>query len=349
MVLLTGASFLAAMKGLTGVAAVDWLAGQMTHPGWHGFAFYDFLFPLFLFVAGVSLPFSLARGTAAGMSRAELQHKALVRFLILFALGILYGNLPLPLLEPGHIRLGSVLGRIGLAAYVATILYLRFSRRARLIWVGAILLGYYAALFLVPVPGFGAGDLSREGNLAGWIDRNLLPGRLLQGNFDELGLLTQLPALCLTVLGTLAGDALRGEAGAQRKLGLLTLAGIAAMALGLLWGLHFPVNKHLWSSSYILLTAGMGFLFLALFYALIEVWGWRRWAWFFQVIGLNSLAVYFVPRFIDFSHTSSLLFSSLYAPLPKAWKGAAGELGALLLVWTFAYAVHRLRSRAHVR
>jgi predicted acyltransferase len=343
MVLVTGAAFLVAMKGLTGMAALDWLAGQMTHPAWHGFRFYDFLFPLFLFVAGVSLSFSLGKSTAAGIAHAALYRKAFVRLLVLWALGILYSNLPLPLLEPGKIRVVSVLGRIGIAAFVATVLYLHFSARARLAWVSAILLGYYAALFLVPVPGYGAGELSREGNLAGWIDRSVLPGRLLQGDYDELGLLTQLPALCLTVLGTLAGDVLRSDAAEHRKLGTLTLAGVLAMALGLLWSLHFPINKHLWTSSYILLTGGMAFLFLALFYAVIDIWSYRKWAGFFQVIGVNALAVYLAPRLIDFYHTSDLLFSGLYGLLPAGWRTALQEMSAVALVWIFAYFLHRIR------
>jgi predicted acyltransferase len=343
MVLVSAASFLVAMKGLTGTAGFDWLADQMTHPAWNGFTFYDFLFPLFLFVAGVSLSFSLGKSTAMGSSRAELYRKAFTRFLMLYCLGLLYSNLPVPFLEPSKIRFVNVLGRIGLAAFLSTILYVNFSRQARLIWVSAILLGYYAALFLFPVPGYGAGDLSIEGNLVGWIDRSLLPGRLLQGNYDELGLLTQFPALCLTVLGTLAGDVLRSEASEHRKLRMLTVAGVVAMAIGLLWSLHFPINKHLWSSSFILLSAGMSFLSMALFYAVIDVWNYRKWAFFFQVIGVNSLIVYLAYRLVDFYYTSRVLFSSLYAPLPAEWRTVFQEIAAAALVWLFPFILYRFR------
>jgi len=343
MVVVSAASFLVAMKGLTGVAGVDWLADQLTHPAWNGFTFYDFLFPLFLFVAGVSLSFSLGKWTAVGSSHGELYRKAFIRFLMLYCLGTLYSNLPVPFLEPEKIRFVNVLGRIGLASFVSTVLYLNFSRHSRLIWVSAILLGYYAALFLIPVPGYGAGDLSVEGNLVGWIDRSVLPGRLLQGNYDELGLLTQLPALCLVVLGTVAGDILRSEVTEQRKLRELTIAGVAATALGLLWSLHFPLNKHLWSSSFIALTGGMAFLSMALFYAVIDVWNYRKWAFFFQVIGVNSLIVYLAYRLIDFYFTSRLLFSSLYAPLPKEWRSVLDELGAAALVWILPYILYRFR------
>ena len=166
-----------------------------------GFTFYDFIFPLFLFLAGVSLAFSLNKGLEKGMDKRELYRKSARRMLILIVLGIIYKNAPLPLFEPSQIRLGSVLGRIGFAGFITTLIYLNFSMRNRLLWVGGILLTYYAALFLIPVPGYGAGDLSFEGNLVGWIDRTFMPGRLLQKTYDELAILTQFPALCLTLLG----------------------------------------------------------------------------------------------------------------------------------------------------
>lgn len=336
-----GGTFLVLLENKTGWAWVDWIARQMEHPAWHGFTFYDFIFPLFLFIAGVSLPFSLNKGLALGLSKANLYRKAFRRMLILMALGILYKNAPVPLFEPSQIRVVSVLGRIGFAGFITTLLYLNFSWHSRMVWIAVILLLYYAALFLIPVPGYGAGDLSLEGNLVGWIDRTFLPGRLLQQNYDELGLLTQLPALCLTVLGAMAGDILRTGWRDSRKLQFLLLAGIVGIGLGLLWGLHFPINKHLWTSSFILLTGGMAFLFLALFYLLIDVMKYQKWAFFFKVIGLNSLTIYLAYRFIDFYHSSRLLFSGLYAPTPEPWHEVFEALGALGLVWLFLYFLYR--------
>ena len=336
-----GGTFLVLMKDKTGLAWVEWIAAQLTHPAWHGFTFYDFIFPLFLFLAGVSLPFSLNRGLEMGMSKSDLYRKAFWRMVILIALGILDKNAPFPLFEPAQIRLGSVLGRIGLAGFVTTLLYLNFSGTKRLTLVGLILLSYYAALFLIPVPGYGAGNLTMEGNLVGWIDRTFLPGRLLQKTYDELGLLTQLPALCLTVLGAMAGEILRADWPESRKLRALLLAGIAGIAIGLLWDLHFPINKHLWSSSFICLTAGMAFIFLAGFYLIIDVLKFRKWAFFFMVIGMNSITVYLAYRFIDFSHTSQLLFGGLYAPAPEPWQEVFQAFGAMMLVWLFLYFLYR--------
>lgn len=345
MLMIAGAgSFIALLGGKTGLSGVDALAAQFEHPDWNGFTFYDFIFPLFLFIAGVSLSFSLNSTRQKEMSRSELYKKAAKRMLILIGLGILYKNAPVPFFEPSEIRFVSVLGRIGFAGFITTVLYLNFSPRGRMYWIAGILLLYYAALFLIPVPGYGAGDLSFEGNLVGWFDRHFLPGRLLQGTYDELGLLTQFPALCLTMLGAFGGDILRSADEDQwRKVKKLALLGVGGIAVGLLWGLHFPINKHLWTSSFILLTAGMAFLSLALFYTVIDVLGYRKWAFFFQVIGLNSLTIYLAYRFINFRSTSRLLFEGIYRYSPEPWHEVWQALGALLLVWLFLYFLYRNR------
>jgi predicted acyltransferase len=336
-----GGTFLVLLENKTGLAWLNWIAAQLKHPAWNGFTFYDFIFPLFLFIAGVSMAFSLNKGIEMGLSKAELYKKAFWRMLILVILGIIDKNQPVTFFEPSQIRVASVLGRIGLAGFFASLLYLNFSRLHRIFWVAGILILYYAALFLIPVPGYGAGNLSMEGNLVGWIDRNFLPGRLLQKIYDENGLITQLPALCLTVMGSIAGDVLRSDRKEGKKLQILLLAGIAAIGLGLFWGMHFPINKHLWSSSFILLTTGMAFLILSLFYYVIDVLKFQSWTFFFQVIGMNSLTIYLAYHFIDFEHTSHLLFAGLYAPVPEQFHDALEALGALILVWSMMYFLYR--------
>ncbi len=336
-----GGTFIFLMDGKTSWPWVDTLAQQLEHPAWIGFTFYDFIFPLFLFISGVSIAFSISRDIRNGVEKSVMYRKAFWRMIILIILGILDKNVPFTFFEPSQIRLGSVLGRIGIAGFIATVLYLNFSWKALLAWIGGILLAYYAVLFLVPVPGYGAGNLTFEGNLVGWIDRNFLPGRLLQKTYDELGLLTQLPALCLTVFGTLAGDVLRSEKKEYKKIQIMSIAGIICIAIALLWSLHFPIGKRLWTSSFILLTSGMAFLFMTLFYWVIDVLKYQKWAFFFQVIGLNSLTVYLAYRFIDFEETSKRLFSGLYAPTPEPWHEVFEALGAFALVWLFLYFLYR--------
>lgn len=338
-----GGSFISLLHGKTGLAWVDALAMQLEHPAWHGFTFYDFIFPLFLFMAGISLSFSLTNGLKKGIANVELYRKVGKRMLILICLGILYKNAPLDIFSPSTIRYGSVLGRIGLATFFTTLLYLNFSLKGRLLAVAAILLTYYAALFLIPVPGFGAGDLSFEGNLLGWIDRQIMPGRLLQQTYDELAFSTQLPAFCLTILGSVAGDILRSRQAPKAMIQKLLIYGIGGVVLGLLWNLHLPINKHLWSGSFVALTAGMAFLFLTAFYVVIDLWGFSRWAFFFKVIGMNSLAIYLGYRFIDFNKSSRLLFEGMYQHLPEPWHDVMNALGAFGLVWIFLYVLYRNR------
>jgi predicted acyltransferase len=338
-----GGQFLALLGDKTGLLWVDAVAAQFEHPAWHGFSFYDFIFPLFLFLAGVSLPFSLQAGLARGFSKGTLLRKVAKRMLILIGLGILYKNAPLDIFDPAHIRYGSVLGRIGLATFISSVLYLNLSANYRFYTACAILIIYYLAFALIPVPGFGAGDFSFEGNLAGWFDRTFMPGRLLQTTYDELALFTQLPAACLAIFGSLAGDVLRQETTSQTKLKKLLLFGAAGILLGLLWNFAFPINKHLWSSSFILLTAGMAALTLALFYAVIDVAGYQRWSFFFRVIGMNSLVMYLAYRFIDFNASSRLLFSGIYSHTPELWQPVWQTLGGLALAWLLLYFLWRMR------
>lgn len=330
------------LYGKTGWPWADALAKQFGHPAWFGFSFYDFIFPLFLFLAGVSIPFSLSRAIAQGVPKAALYKKAFVRMVILIALGMLDKNARFPVFEPEHIRLGSVLGRIGLAGFVSVVLYVNLSSVKRLYVVAGVLLAYYAALMLIPVPGFGAGNLSFEGNLVGWFDRTFLPGRLLQVTYDELGLLTQFPALCLSILGVYAGEILKDSRVAERrKFRQLLIAGAICLTLGLIWSLHFPIAKRMWTSSFILLTGGMAFISLALFYGVIDILNYKRWAFPLVVVGMNSLTIYLVYRFVNFGYTSNQLFAGLYKPLDPKWYSFFESVGALGLVWVFLYVLYR--------
>ncbi|MCE7071863.1 DUF5009 domain-containing protein [Dyadobacter sp. CY327] len=336
-----GGAFIFLLGGKTGINAVDAISAQFTHPEWHGFTFYDFIFPLFLFLAGTSLAFSVTGALAKGISQSEILRKTFKRMLILIALGILDKNAPIDLYDPAQIRYGSVLGRIGLATFIGAIFYLNFSFTNR-IWIAiSTLILYYLALIFIPVPGYGAGDLSFEGNLVGWFDRNFMPGKLKQGTYDELALLTQFPSICLTLMGTVAGDILLRNHVARTKLMQLFFCGIVGIVSGLIWNLAFPINKHLWSSSFIMLTSGMAFTLLAIFYWIIDVKGYKKWAFFFQVIGMNSLVIYLAVRFIDFNASSKLLFEGFYKYSPEKWHEVFNALGGFVIVWFFLYFLYK--------
>jgi predicted acyltransferase len=168
-----------------------------------------------------------------------------------------------------------------------------------------------------------------------------MPGRLLQKTYDENALLTQFPAMCLTILGAVAGNVLQSKNTDQKKLLQLYGMSAAGIALGLLWGTFFAINKHLWSSSFILLTAGMAFAFLATFYWVIDVQGVKKWAFFFKVIGMNALVIYLMVRFVDFDYSSKLLFSGFYGHLADQWHPACNALGSLALQWIVLYILYR--------
>ncbi|PZV83266.1 putative acyltransferase [Algoriphagus aquaeductus] len=343
MLMICGAdAFFRSLEGKTSMTWLDSLAHQFEHPEWIGFTFYDFIFPLFLFVAGVSIPFSLWKLKEANAPKSQIYRKAFWRMMILIGLGILDKNAPFPFFDWEQIRLGSVLGRIGIAGFVTVVLFLNFNATKRLLIAAGILVLYYGAVFLVPVPGFGAGDLSFEGNLVGWFDRTFLPGRLLQGQFDELGILTTFPAICLTIFGAHAGEILRKiNSSENQKLKELLITGLIFIGIALVWNLHFPIFKRMWTSSFIMLTSGLAFLSMGLFFLIIDFLKFQKWAFFFVVVGMNSLTIYMIYRFVNFRYTSRLLFEGLYKPLGENWMPVMESLGALLLVWLFLYFLYR--------
>jgi predicted acyltransferase len=343
MLMICGAdAFFGSLEGKTSWAWVDGLALQFEHPEWIGFTFYDFIFPLFLFISGVSIPFSIGKAQEIKIPNRVIYRKAFIRMLMLIGFGLLVKNAPFPFFDWEQIRLGSVLGRIGIAGFITTVLFLNFNTRNRLLIVGSILLLYYAAIFLIPVPGFGSGNLSFEGNLVGWFDRTFLPGRLLQGQYDELGILTTFPAICLTILGAYAGEILKKSGLSEnQKLKHLFLTALICIVLALIWGLHFSIFKRLWTSSFILLTGGMAFLALGLFYWIIDILKFQKLSFFFVVVGMNSLTIYLIYRFVNFRYTSRLLFEGLYKPLGEKWFSVMESLGALILVWLLLYFLFR--------
>ena len=335
-----GGALLGAWADSNDWAWLDWAASQTEHVEWHGFSFWDLVFPLFLFVAGVSLPLSFAKRRAEGATTAQLAWHSVRRGLVLVLLGLVYNGLLK--FDFGTLRCASVLGRIGLAWMLAALIVLRTaSSRARLAWIAALLLGYWAALEWIPVPGFGAGNLSPGATLTDWFDRQFLPGRLYRDVRDPEGLLGTIPAIATALLGALAGEWLRGDdvAPARRVLGL-SLAAAACLALGAVWALAFPLNKNLWSSSFVLWTAGWSLALLAAFFLVIDVWKLQRWAVFFEVIGANAITIYVLQAFVDFDALAALLLSAKGA-LKLHPALVAG--GGLALKWLVLYVMYRAR------
>ena len=340
-----GEGIIHGLAKLTGWSLAIWASSQLEHVEWNGFVFYDMIFPLFLFIAGVAMPFSLTKRIEQGVDKQKLMRYVIRRGLILVVFGYIYNN-GLFLQEYSEIRFASVLGRIGLAYMFACLIVINTGLRGQIIWFGGILLGYWAALMLIPVPGYGAGQLTLEGNLVGYIDRLLLPGRLYFKVLDPEGLFSTFPAISTALLGGFAGYLLRNEFPAitkKRKGFLLAGAGIACLILGGVWGLVFPINKNLWTSSFVLYAGGWSLLLLSLFYLIIDVWSKQKWPFFFIVIGSNSILIYMCQKVFDFGHTTDYLFKGLLHPLSDDAQTVLWWIGYILIEWVFLHFLYRKR------
>jgi predicted acyltransferase len=284
---------------------------QLEHPYWNGFTFYDLIFPLFIFLAGVSTPFSIAKALNAGKNKNEILLKVLKRGLILFLLGIVYNN-GLEIKPMAEIRIMSVLGRIGIAYVFSNIIYLYAKEKLLIYWFAALLLTYWLILKFTSAPGFSLGDLSMEGNFASYFDRVVLPGKLSRGIHDTVGLFNNIPAVGNALAGIIAGIYLQKEKiPPSSKALFMALAGISALIIAQIWNLDFPINKNLWSSSFVLQTVGLSLLVFALFYYIIDVLKHNQWTFFFQVIGMNSILIYISGKFIDWDFTTEAFFKWL--------------------------------------
>ena len=317
------------------------LANQLTHPAWNGFHFYDLIFPLFLFIAGVATPYSIASRFGKGHDRPQVLRHIIQRGLILVLLGIIYNN-GLQWQPLSDIRFASVLGRIGLAYMFANIIFLYSKRKLLPVWFALLLIGYWLLTKFTAAPGFAAGNLTMEGNVVSYVDRLLLPGHLYKDIHDPEGLLGTIPAIGTALLGIMTGLLLKEHsARPQQKVRWMFIAGVIALALALLWNLDFPINKNLWTSSFVLCTGGISLLLLALFYFIIDVRGHKKWAFFFKVIGSNSILIYLSGQFISWQYTNNAFFTWLGQWLGDPWNAVALALTVILIKWVFLYILYK--------
>ena len=285
------------LRQLSNGPLLQGVARQLDHAEWAGFHFEDLIFPLFVFMAGVSLNFSVTRMIEKeGRTAAVL--RILRRGLLMYLLGVFYYGGFNGTFE--HIRLLGVLQRIALSYTFAGLIFCYFRQRAQIVWCAGILIGYWLALTFVPVPGGTAGNFNEGANLTNWIDKQYLPFRKWDGDHDPEGLLSTLPAIGSCLLGVFAGQFLRtAKRSDWYKVGGLAAAGVVLASTGWLWSLQFPVIKKLWTSSFVLVAGGYSCLLLSAFYAVIEIWQWRRWAQPFIWIGMNSITIYMIHCLVD--------------------------------------------------
>ena len=356
-----GSSLVLALCAIFG-AKDCWLAEQMTHVVWHGFRHHDTIFPLFLFLAGVSWPYSLAGQRARGKSTAAIVRKILVRMTLLVFLG--FASSKFFEFDFANVRYAHVLGHIGIGWAVAALLALFVrSFAVRFGVLVAILVGYWALLTFVPAPdaaalaaskdpaiakkvaeyaAFGTDGFSFVGNLVGWVDRNYLPGKMHELVFDPEGILSSIPAVATAMLGVFSGELLRRtDVSGNRKTLLLLGAGIVSTVACLAWEPWCPINKKIWTSTFVLAAGAYSFASLALFYWIIDVLGWRRWAFFFRVIGMNAITIYLLMRFVQFRAISKYFFSGVAGLGDGSWSKVALIAGQILVEWLLLLFLYR--------
>lgn len=341
-----GASLVAAVAALFPDSSVwNFLGDQMSHAQWAGLKHHDTIFPLFLFIAGVTWPFSLQNQLDKGKTPRQIHLKVVKRGLMLVFLGLLYNGLLN--LHLDTLRFCSVLSRIGLGWMFGALIYTAVkSNKVRLSIVAAILVGYWLVMAFVSAPDAPAGAdiFSKEGSIACWIDKTILGAHSYRPEYDPEGLFSTIPAIATALLGMLAGELIRCEKlSGNRKSLLLLLAGIGMAVLGWLWNFVFPINKALWSSSFVCAVAGYSFLMLSAFYYIIDVRGWRKWAKFFVVIGLNSITIYMAQRFNLLDGIQHRVFDGCINLVPEEFRRVAEEISWIATCWIFLYILYRKR------
>lgn len=335
---ITGGGALAiAISKMTGI---EWLETQMHHVKWEGFRFEDLIFPLFMFIAVVAIPFAIKAKIEKNVPKKRLAVKALKRMLILIVLGILYNGTFQNGFTNG--RIASVLGQIGIGYLCASLIVIYFnSFRSRLYWLAGILLGFGIIQLLIPVPGVGAGVLTPEGCINGYFDRLFLPGKLYGGSFDPEGILCSFSATGVTLMGTIAGNILRKRQTSDwQKIGYLSATGAGFIVVALLCSTFYPIIKACWTSTFNMLAGGISFLLMALFYLVIDHWKFQHWAFYFRVIGMNSIFVYLFVRIINVQHIAEFFFGWITKPL-----GTTGDflqiICSLGVIWALLYYMYK--------
>jgi len=317
------------------------LAVQLDHPAWSGFHFYDLIFPLFLFIVGLSMPFSITRRRENGSSDKDLYKHIIKRTILLYLLGMIYNGLLN--FDFTNLRYTGVLHRIAFTYFFASVIIMNFKLRGQLIFVATITFGYWLVLLLVPVPGFGTYNLTPEGNLCAYIDQRFLPGAFCCYKFgDNEGILTNFPAIVNVLAGFWVGQRLvKPESNKTKLIFLLFTAGILIF-ISLFWNMVYPINKYLWTGSYVALTCGLSILAITLFYWLIDIKGYKGWAFPFMVIGMNCITIYVLQAVFDFGLIAKIFIHGFYAKM-GSFQVPFYELCVITVKWLFLYFLYKQR------
>lgn len=329
----------------------DWgnVYAPLLHAHWNGCTPTDLVFPFFLFIVGVSIAYALSSRKNDPSGHGKLLKKIIIRTLILFGLGLFLSLFPR--FDFSTVRIPGVLTRIAVVYLIASLLFLKFSSRTLAWTAGGLLVFYYLSMTLIPVPGIGPANLEPETNLGAWIDRSVLTTAHLwksSKTWDPEGIWSTIPAVATSLAGILCGLWLKKEDDPGNKISWMFTFGIAGILGGWIWDLFFPINKSLWTSSFVLYTGGWAVCGLALLYWLIDVKGYRRFTTPFVIYGINAITVFFVsglvPRIltrIDVAEGVNLrqwLYQTFYTPwfspvnASLAW-AVSYVLGWFVILW----------------
>ena len=336
-----GQVLVAALAAATGWKWMATLEGQMHHASLEGFQFYDLIFPLFIFIMGVAIPYALLPKLEGGIPKRKLHSKVIRRFIILVIFGIVYNQAWLP--DWTNPRIASVLGQIGFAYLFASIIFIHTRRlNGIIIWIAGILLVYGLLQNFFPVPGYGAGVLTQEGSINAYLDQYLTPGRLLRGTYEPEGVFNNISAISIALMGVMAGLILRGDRVPTAYKKFMTLLGIGALLIvvALLLSQWYPIIKNAWTATFDMLTGGISLMSLALSYLIVDIWKFRKWGFYFKVIGVNSITIYMAVIFIDFGGISNNLFEGLAMHL-GTWGDVLIAVGGLAIIWYSLYLMYK--------
>lgn len=335
-----GGAFFIYLAKSTNSSTLDWWATQMHHVPWDGFHAFDLIFPLFMFISGVAIPYSINNKLENGVAKSAIYKKVIRRALILVFLGLVYNGFLN--FNFDKLRVASVLGQIGIAYLIAAIVMINTNNlKQRIYFVFTLFLIYSVIQLWVPIPKFGAGNLTPEGSINGFIDQLFLPGRLYRTTFDPEGILCIISASGITMLGALTGYILRSNKFAPSKKSLIIfISGVVFILLAQILKQWYPIIKSAWTTTFNFMAGGISLVLLSVFYQVIDVWKFRRWTFIFRVIGFNSITIYMAVRIINFKSISVFFFSGI----SELWGDFANVIivvGMLILEWLFLYFLYK--------
>lgn len=308
---------------------------------WGQFHFYDIIMPLFMFIVGVVMPVAFKSRLAKGDTKKEIYKHVLKRVVKLYIIGLI-ANGHLLQLDINTLHLWTdTLHAIAVGYLVSSILILETNTKIQIGVTAFLLLAYWAIIALIPIPGYGPGMFEPTINLPLYVD-NLVLGHFQEGE-GWTYILSNMTFVCSVMLGVFAGQILLSKKSEMTKAGLLTVIGILCIIVGKIWGIWFPIIHHIWTSTLVLFAGGWSFLFLALFYLIIDVWGYQKWTFPFVVIGVNAIAVYVANHLFNFKLIGNVFVGGL-AKRAGTLNEFVQELGALIVIWLILYWLYRTKT-----